>query len=70
MYILNHLKSRIKRIEGALEETSRSLYPGNEDGFLNAIVGEDMNKYRKGEGYDFIAALSATAAEDWAEGNE
>lgn len=65
MYILNHLKSRIRRIEGALEETSRSLYPGNEDGFITAIVGEDKEKYRHGQGYDFIGALSATAAEDW-----
>ena len=65
MYILNHLKSRIKRLESTVKDISRSLYPGNEDGFITAIVGEDKEKYRHGQGYDFIRALSATAAEDW-----
>ena len=70
MFILKRLKSRLGRLETALKDAQRSLYPGNEDAFMDAIVGEDKEKYRKGEGYDFIAALTSTAAEDWKEGNE
>ena len=65
MYIFNQLKRRIKRLESTVKDISRSLYPGDEDGFMFAIVGEEKEKYRRGEGYDFIGALTATAADDW-----
>lgn len=70
MYIINRLKRRIKRLESAVKDISRSLYPGDEDGFMFAIVGEEKEKYRRGEGYDFIGALTATAADDWKDFNE
>lgn len=70
MYIFNQLKRRIKRLESTVKDISRSLYPGDEDGFMFAIVGEEKEKYRRGEGYDFIGALTATAADDWKDFNE
>lgn len=70
MYILKRLKSRIERLEMALKEARRNLYPGNEDGFLTALGVNEKDFEKQGGGYDFIAALTATAAEDWKEGNE
>ena len=59
------LIEKIKRLERKL--SIRSIYPNDEDGFLSAL-GVDAKRFEKtGGGYDFIAALNATAAEDWNE---
>lgn len=59
------LIERIKRLEKALG--IRSIFPNDEDGFLIAL-GVDAEDFKKaGGGYDFIAALNATAKEDWNE---
>ena len=59
------LKERIKRLEKAIGTASRNLYPGNEDGFLTALGVNEKDFEAPGGGYDFIAALTATAAQDW-----
>lgn len=59
------IKERLKRLEGAIKNASRNLYPGNEDGFLTALGVNEKDFEAPGGGYDFIAALNATAAEDW-----
>lgn len=59
------LKERIKRLEALVNSKARSLYPGNEDGFLTALGVNEKDFEAPGGGYDFIAALNATAADSW-----
>jgi len=57
-----NILERIKKIEQTMKRTRP---PGDEDGFL-AALGVDKEPFAiPGRGYDFIAALSATAAADW-----
>lgn len=61
------LKERIKRLEKVIETARRNLYPGDEDGFISALGVNEKDFEAPGGGFDFIAALNATAAEDWGE---
>lgn len=58
---------RIKRLENTIKQRIESLIVGNDDEFLDALVGaEHVEQYRDSNGgYDFLQALNATAAEDW-----
>lgn len=54
------IKERLKRLERALI----SVYPSNIDGFITAL-GVNEKDFETPRGYDFLAALNATAKEDW-----
>ena len=60
---------RLKRLESAVHERIKGMIVGNDDGFLDALVGADrVERYLDSNGgYDAIAALSDTAAADWQE---
>lgn len=62
MRLIERIKHLEKKIMGI-----PPIYPNDEDGFLIAL-GVDVKRFEQaGGGYDFIAALNATAAEDWNE---
>lgn len=63
---VNRLLERARAILGSLDF---GLFPDNDDGFLDAL-GVDKTKYEVKHpdgtiGYDFLAALSDLAVEDW-----
>lgn len=64
---MKSILDRIKRLENTIEQRIRILVVGNDDNFLDALVGADhVEQYRdKNGGYDFLQALNATAADDW-----
>ncbi len=54
---------RLRRAEKLAKQRKPGM-PGNTDGFLDAL-GVDAELFRRGDGYDAIAALSSTAKDDW-----
>ncbi|MBR3474207.1 MAG: hypothetical protein IKH34_03965 [Oscillospiraceae bacterium] len=68
---------RIKQRLASLEQriwSKFSFWPGNDDNFISAL-GVDPEGFKMinadgRAGFDFLAALSSTAAEDWAEENQ
>ena len=64
---MKSILERIKRVENAIKQKIESLIVGNDDEFMEAVVGADhVEQYRDSNGgYDFLKALSDTAADDW-----
>lgn len=64
---MKRILDRLKRLENTIKQRIESLIVGNDDGFLDALVGADhVEQYRdKNGGYDFLQALNETAADDW-----
>lgn len=64
---MKSILERIKRLESAIKQRIESLIVGNDDGFLDALVGADhVEQYRDSNGgFDFMAALGCTARDDW-----
>lgn len=64
---MRSIKARLERLENIVKQKVQSLIVGNDDGFLDAIVGEDhVDQYRdRNGGYDALKALSDTAVQDW-----
>ena len=64
---MKSIEDRIKKIEAALMICARKLFVSDEDNFVSSFVGEDRKEAfkKEGGGYDHIAAISSTAAEDW-----
>lgn len=64
---MQNLIRRLKRVEQSAHERIKSLIVGNDDGFITALVGVDhVEQYRNSYGgYDAIAALNDSAADDW-----
>lgn len=60
------VKERIKRIEDAIKDKAKDDYPRNEDGFITALGVNEKDFEMPGGGYNAIAALGSTAADDWA----
>jgi len=63
------LYERLRRIERKLPQ-SEERYPDNSDHFLDALGIEDIDRYKvvkngKFLGYDYMKALSDTAADFW-----
>lgn len=61
----------IKRARQLTNTCIAFIFPGNEDGFIDAL-GVDPEKYKRTSrdgavGYDFMAALNDIAAECWEE---
>lgn len=59
------LWKRLKRLELFHKTLSCEQYPDDIDNFIEALIGERKEQYKKGNGYDTIAALNSTAFEDW-----
>ena len=67
------IKKRLAALESKIF-SAFPLFPGEEDGFI-AALGLDPSGYQVRNadgsiGYDFLKALSSTAADDWAGGEE
>lgn len=60
---MNGFEKRLARMEELAARIAPDL-PDNVDGFLEAL-GVNPEAFRQGAGFDFIAALSETAANDW-----
>ena len=68
---------RIKQRLASLEQkiwSKLTFLPGNDDNFISALgVNPERFKIINADGragFDFLAALNSTAAEDWAEENQ
>lgn len=59
--------TRLKRLESIVRQKIESLIVGNDDEFMEAVVGDgNVERYKDSNGgYDFLKALSDTAADDW-----
>lgn len=67
------IKKRLAALESKILDTF-PLFPDDEDGFI-AALGLDPSGYQVRNadgsiGYDFLKALSSTAADDWADGED
>lgn len=67
--ILDRLEALERRIKAVLP-----FWSNDDDGFL-AALGVDPHKYERRNhdgsvGYDMLAAIRATAADDWADGDD
>ena len=60
-----NLRKRLERLEQINAMMSIALYPDDSDGFISALIGDRKELYRKDNGYDVMAVLNDTAAEDW-----
>lgn len=73
--MLAHVKKRLRALESKIV-AKFPLFPGDADAFIEALGfrAGDKKQFERlnpdgSRGYDFVAALSSTAAEDWAEEN-
>ena len=71
--MLRAIKKRLRQLEKRIW-TKLPFWPDDGDGFVSAL-GVDPERFKiiKADGlagYDFVAALSATAEADWREENE
>ena len=64
---MKSILERIKRLENTIKQKIESMIVGNDDGFLDALVGADhVEQYRDSNGgYDFMKAMNDTAKDDW-----
>lgn len=64
---MKSILDRLKRLENTIKQKIESLIVGNDDGFLDALVGADhAEQYRDSNGgYDFMKAMNDTAKDDW-----
>lgn len=64
---MKSILDRLKRLENTIKQKIESLIVGNDDGFLDALVGADhVEQYRDSNGgYDFMKAMNDTAKDDW-----
>ena len=71
--MLGTIKKRLRELEKRIWARLPFL-PGNDDNFISALgVNPERFKIINADGragFDFLAALNSTAAEDWAEENQ
>jgi len=60
----NAVLRQLAELKNEVKQRQNAQYPGNEDKFLNALGVNEKDFEVPGGGYDYLAALNATAAAD------